>query len=96
MKKAKFESKKTVNISTCGVNTKVLENYFQKKKYLNFKFVSPEESDYIIMTNRITFFDLEAKNFDPIICFDKFKGDDIIKVKRNGLVLSVARKILKK
>ena len=53
-----------------------------------------KDSNYIIMTNRVT---LDNKNIykseNLINCFDKFKGEDAFKVTRNGMLLSVIRKI---
>ena len=46
------------------------------------------------MTNRVTQYDENIwKSENLINCFDKFKGKDIATVKRNGLILSVIRKI---
>ena len=54
-----------------------------------------------MMTNK-TFIDKDKfswKDKDPRViqdfqsCFDKFKGKDIVSVKRNGLTLSTLRKI---
>ena len=46
------------------------------------------------MTNRVT---LDKKNIykseNLINCFDRFKGENAFKVTRNGLLLSVIRKI---
>ena len=39
------------------------------------------------MTNRV------SRDDGTITCFDKFKGNDIATVKRNGLILSIIRKI---
>ena len=49
--------------------------------------VSPDKADYIIMTNRV------SRHHGIKNCFDIFKGNDIALVKRNGLILSVIRKI---
>ena len=62
-------------------------------------FVFPEQADYIIMTNRASFVSgnltLESTNESVKLmnCFDRFKGEDIFKVERNGVLLSVIRKI---
>ena len=46
------------------------------------------------MTNRVTFAGEKAEYSQNMInCFDKYQGDDIFKVARNGLNLSVIRKI---
>ena len=54
IKYTNFEKDKITYLSTCGVNPEVAKNYFEKKGYFNLEFLSPEESDYIIMTNRVT------------------------------------------
>ena len=60
-------------------------NYEKKNLYEN-------DYDYVIMTNRV----VEDKN-DNILanvktCFEKFQGEDLISVERNGLMLSTLRK----
>ena len=53
-----------------------------------------KKSDYLIMISRVTFAEEKAKYSKNIInCFDKYKGNDVFKVMRNGLILSVIRKI---
>ena len=48
------------------------------------------------MTNRVTFKNKNDKYSKKMInCFDKYEGDDVFKVTRNGLILSVIRKRLK-
>ena len=84
---------KNIKISTCGVSVPIVKNYFENKGYSNIQFVAGEGADYVIMTNRVTFYDLKAENIQLITCFEKFKGNDLFNVKRNGLVLSVIRKI---
>ena len=57
-------------------------------------YVPAEEADYIIMTNRVVLDNYQDKKSKELInCFDKFKGEDDFKVTRNGLLLSVIRKI---
>ena len=94
IKKTKFEKDKTIYFSSCGINGKIAEKYLMKKKYLEFVLVNPEDADYIIMTNRVT---LGTKN-NPnkiINCFDKFNGENLSSVERNGLILSAIKKNLK-
>ena len=91
IKYTNFEKNKIINLSTCGVNSELSKNYLQKKGYFYFTFISPEESDYIIMTYRVTV--KNESNKELINCFDKFKGKNISEVRRNGLILSVVRKI---
>ena len=70
------------------------------KKLKNLKFEQGgryddyKNFDYVIMTNRV----LEDRE-DNILanvstCFEKFKGEDLITVERNGLMLSTLRKKL--
>ena len=77
-----------MKIATCGVPKNISKKYLKRKEYLNFEFVSVNQADYIIMTNRVMF---DLKN--PINCFDKFRGKNVSAVIRNGLMLSVIRKI---
>ena len=86
LNKTNFNFNTPLKISVCGVSPEI-SKYYLNKKNNNFKFVHPENADYIIMNNRVT------SNGSLINCFDKFKGDDISKVERNNLILSVVRKI---
>ena len=75
---------------------------FYLKKIKNFRFKQmywlSEDYDYIIMTNRT----IESGNSEASMsadylrnvetCFDRFKGIDVINIRRNGLVLSTLRK----
>ena len=85
---------RSIIFSVCGINYVVAEYYLKKRGYTNFKFDSAENAEYIIMTNRVT---LNKKNtWKPenlINCYDKFKGNDAFKVARNGMILSVIRKL---
>ena len=46
------------------------------------------------MTNRVTSDKENAYNSENLVnCFDKFKGEDVFIVTRNGMLLSVIRKI---
>ena len=87
LKNANFKTGEVIKISTCGISDGIPKNYFEKKLDLNYKFVSSNEADYIIMINRVMRYNGTTN------CFDKFKGEDITVVKRNGLILSVIRKI---
>ena len=68
--------------------------YLNKKGYFDIDFVNPEDSEFIIMTNR-AILDYNKNNNDINVtnCFIKFVGTDIFKVERNGLPLSIIRKI---
>ena len=87
VQKSNFKSKKTIKFATCGAGAEVIKHYFKKNKFFNYKFVSAEEADYIVMTNRVTW------NGDFISCFDMYEGDNVYDVKRNSLTLSVIRKL---
>ena len=89
IKHSNFDKGKTIKFSTCGVSPGNTKDYLKKNKYTKFSFVNPKQADYIIMTNRV----LLAKTINKLTnCFDAFKGEDVFKVKRNGLLLSVIRK----
>ena len=46
------------------------------------------------MTNRVIFGNEKGEDSKKMInCFDKYKGNDVFKIMRNGLILSVIRKI---
>ncbi len=93
IKYAKFEDKKVLKISTCGINSKTAKYYLNKKKPGIYKFVDFNESDYLIMTNRVTTMIEKDTGLKKMInCFDKYKGINIFEVSRNGSVLSVIRK----
>ena len=93
IKKSYFQKNKTLMFANCGVNKEVAKEYLKKKGYINLMFVNPDKADYVIMTNRATFAEKNKSNRKITNCFDKYKGNDIFKVERNGLVLSVIRKI---
>ena len=87
IKNANFKNDTVLKLGTCGFISSSPKYYLKKKPSLNYKFVPIEEADYIIMTNRV------SRWHGVLNCFDIFKGDDIATVKRNGLILSVIRKI---
>ena len=92
VKNSNFEKNKTIKIGDCGINSKLAKTFFKINGYNKVNFVKPEKADYIIMTNRVVV-DTEVNNKKKLInCFDKYLGDDIYKVERNGLLLSVIRK----
>jgi len=93
-KKSSFEKNKTLNFSTCGCDNSLAKKYLQKNGYYNIDFVHPKNAEYIVMTNRVV--SKENQNDGPpklTNCFDKYSGNDIFRVERNGLLLSVIRKI---
>ena len=89
-----FPKNRNLKFSTCGVDGRIVKKYLNKKGYFDINFVHPDDSEFIIMTNR-AIIDYNKNNGDMNItnCFVKFKGKDIFKVERNGLPLSLIRKI---
>ena len=78
---------RNMKISYCGGNPRALLLLLNKKYGLR-KLFSPNNANYIIMTNRASF----NKN-DKRTCFDIFKGQDLFFVKRGNLILSKFTKI---
>jgi len=92
--KVDLNKKSPISFATCGINQGVAKYYLKKRGYSNFRFGNSKDSSYIIMTNRATLDDkniYESENLTN--CFDKFKGEDVFRVTRNGMLLSVIRKI---
>ena len=87
IKNASFKTDKVIKFGTCGLIKDAPKHYLKKRLDLNYIFVPIKEADYIIMTNRV------SRYHGVINCFDIFKGNDIATVKRNGLILSLIRKI---
>ena len=85
-----FSKNKNLKFSTCGVPPVIAKKYLNKNGYFNIDFLLPEDSEFIVMTNRAIYNknDLSLNN-----CFDKYLGNDIFKVERNGLPISLIRKI---
>ena len=90
IKNSKFNESEIIKISACGINPKIAKRYFIKKGYSNIELVHPDESKYVIMTNRTVLDDKTGKISN---CFNLFKGDAIFEVTRNKLLLSTIRKI---
>ena len=91
-----ISSDKTIKLSFCGVPHNLVEKELNKLK--NFKYEKKdffnEDYDYIIMTNKGTR-DRDSNDLKNVqTCFQKIKGIDIIKVEKNGLMLSTLRKKL--
>ena len=87
VKKTNFKSGKNITMSTCGTSLAHVKKHFKNNGVFKIKYMSSEKAEFIIMTNRIT------NSTGLINCFDKYKGEDVYKVERNGLLLSVIRKI---
>jgi len=94
IKNSDFNKEKIIKFATCGVNHEVSKKYFKKNGYFNMDFTSPENAEYIIMTNRVISKENRNESF-PLLtnCFDKFKGYDVFKIQINNLLLSTIRKI---
>ena len=84
----------TVKIVFCGLSPQVGKRELNKIRNLKFEVHSlyDDDFDYVIMTNRIVV-EQENNTLENLqTCFEKFKGKDLVTVKRNGLVLSTLRK----
>ena len=103
IKNANFETNKAIKISTCGFISSTPKKYFKKRLDLNYRFVSPDKADYIIMTNRTLDQHLHYEIIDDkkyidkrkINCTTKYPGEDLVTVERLGLMLSTLRKVKK-
>ena len=96
IKNVSFKTEEIIKFSTCGLINKAPKVYLKKRLDINYKFVPIDEDDYIIMTNRVSRdhgVTKELGKYKGTNCFDIFEGDDVATVKRNGLILSVIRKI---
>ena len=99
IKKVNLSKKRTITFAICGISQGQAKYYLKKRGFSNFTFGNSENSNYMIMTNRVTLDNVTLDNKDIwksenlINCFDKFEGEDIFKVTRNGMLLSVIRKI---
>ena len=92
--KTKLNKNSRIIFSTCGIVEDNAKYYLKKAGFSNFSFESLDKSEFIIMTNRTTSIKENIYSSNNITnCFDKFNGTDITQVKRNGMVLSVIRKI---
>ena len=94
IKKINLDKKSKISFATCGITQTSAKYYLEKNGYSNFRFGNSKNSSYIIMTNRVTLNEENIwKSENLINCFDKFKGEDAFSVTRNGMLLSVIRKI---
>ena len=92
VKKINLDKNKNYNISTCGVSPNIAKKYFQISGFKNVNFVTTDKAEYIIMTNR-AILDENSNEKKITNCFNLVEGDDILVVKRMGVILSVFRKI---
>ena len=99
VKKININKKTKITFATCGISQEVAKYYLKKAGYFNFRFGNSKNSNYMIMTNRVTLNNTDLdhinkwKSENLTNCFDKYKGQDTFKVARNGVLLSVVRKI---
>tara|TARA_B110000116_G_scaffold48728_1_gene40643 strand:- start:388 stop:975 length:588 start_codon:yes stop_codon:yes gene_type:complete len=87
IKKVNFRTDELIKIGTCGFISTSPKPYLKNRPNIKYKFVHADKADYIIMTNRV------SRHHGVMNCFDIFKGEDIAAVKRNGMTLSLIRKI---
>jgi len=90
-KQSIFKENKNYKIAFCGLNHSIGSHYLKKIK--NFRFIKSSRDgdyDFIIMTNRHNGKVHHKKN-EVKTCFDSYKGNNILSVKRKGLVLSTIR-----
>ncbi len=99
IKNINFEKNKNLKFAVCGVNEKILESYLRKRGYNNFDIVNNgilnhvDNASYIVMTNRVAVEFETNEELKLTNCFDKFPGIDLFVVKKNGIPLSILRKI---
>ena len=83
-----------IKIAFCGVPHNIAKKELNKLKNLKYehKYLYAEDVDYIMMTNRIVEDKKENTLYNVKTCFEKFDGEDLVSIKRNGLILSTIRK----
>ena len=92
--KTNLDKNSKIVFSSCGIADFYAKFYLKRAGFSNFSFENLENSEFIIMTNRTTFIKENINSSKNVTnCFKKFEGPDITQVKRNGVVLSVIRKI---
>ena len=89
-------SNKKIKISFCGAPHNLSRRELDKLKNFDYEVMDlyEDDFDYVIMTNRA----LADRDEDTLknvkSCFEKIRGEDVIKVERNSLMLSTLRKKL--
>ena len=85
----------TIKIAFCGVPHNAGKKELNKIKNLRYeqKDLYAKDIDYIIMTNRIDESSKDNSLEGINTCYNKFRGKEILLVKRNGLVLSTIKKL---
>ena len=92
--KTNLNKNSKIVFSSCGIAEFYAKFYLKEVGFSNFSFEDIEKSDFIIMTNRSTFIKENINSSKNVTnCFKKFEGSDVTQVKRNGVILSVIRKI---
>ena len=87
---------KKIKISFCGAPHNLSRRELDKLKNFDYEVMDLYEGDFdhVIMTNRA----LADRDEDTLknvkSCFEKIRGEDVIKVERNSLMLSTLRKKL--
>ena len=61
-----------------------------KQKYKNVEYTDINNASYVIMTNRTLY---SEKNQSISNCFDEYNYENVVEVKRNGLILSAIKKM---
>ena len=78
-----------IKYSTCGVNPHIAKIYM-KQRYKNAEYTDINKASYVIMTNRTLY---SEKNQSISNCYDEYDFENTSTVKRNGLILSIIKKI---
>ena len=90
-----LSSNQKIKLSFCGVSHMSARKELDKLNSLKYeiKDLQNNDFDYVIMTNRA----VENRNNNTIdstvSCFDKINGENLIEVRRRGLLLSTLRKV---
>ena len=97
IKDVNFNKNKITKLAICGVHPRIFD-YLKNQGEVNLIRTHPKDADYIIMTNRVLLVSgsltksSNNKTVKMMNCFDKFKGENVFELKRNGLLLSAVRK----
>ena len=88
-------NKTKIKIAFCGVPHNLGKRELNKLNNLSYeqKNLYAKDVDYIIMTNRAEQDRDNNTLANTKTCFEKFRGEDLVSVKRNGLMLSTIRKL---
>ena len=78
-----------IKFYSCGVNPEIAKIYM-KQKYKRSEQTNKNNATYVIMTNRTL---LSEKNNKITNCYDEYRAENVHQIKRNGIVLSVIKKI---